>query len=313
MSEKTFSADLRSKFTDSVLQTVWIQWKSLGTHVDAKKFASSIVDPDSLLLMSLSLRHAEKRLWDVIISWAMSGSGLFSVQRIKNLREGFPLDTRNSLAEFAYQAVNKGKDHRWKTLMGSNGGPDARSNILWEAYPATWHPTALMLRLRLGFGIGVVSDLLSYMISMHGDWSSAASISQAIDFSPHSVRRNADDMASAGILETTGEKPVRYRINDLGWGKILEIRPNDIAGWRYWNKLYAFTADFIDMSSSVEWDEASPYLLSSKQRDLVESHLDAFKLNKITFPDPGKYPGEEYTSAFNSFVENLSKWFLAAV
>lgn len=313
MSEKTFSDDLRVRFVESILQTIWIQWKSVGTHVDARKTASSIVDPDSLLLISLSLQNTERRLWDVINSWAKNGSDLFSIQRIKNLRKGFPLDTRNRLEEFAYRAVNEGKDHRWKKLMGSNGGPDARSNVLWVAYPTTWHPTALMLRLRLGFGIGIVSDLLSYMISMHGDWSSAASISKAIDFSPYSVRRNAEDMASAGILETTGEKPVRYRIRFSGWGQILEIQPNDIAGWRYWNKIYAFAADYIDRSSSVEWEEASSYLLSSKQRDLVEAHKDAFKLNKITYPDPGRYPGEEYTSAFNSFVANLSEWFLAAV
>jgi hypothetical protein len=313
MSEKIASANTRTRFVDSVLQTIWTQWKSLGTRVDAREIADSIVDLDSLLLISLSLRHEERRLWDVIISWAKNGSGLFSIQRIKNLRKGFPLDTGNRLAEFAYQAVNEGKDHRWKTLMGSNGGPDARSNVLWEAYPVSWHPSALMLRLRLGFGIGIVSDLLSYMISMHGDWSSVASISRALNFSPYSVRRNGDDMASAGILETTGEKPVRYRINDLGWGQILEIQPNDIAGWRYWNELYAFAADYIARSSSVEWDEASSYLLSSKQRDLVEGHVDAFKMNKITYPDPGKYPGEEYTSAFNSFVADLSEWFAAAV
>lgn len=313
MSEKTLSDDLRIRFVDSILQTVWIQWKSVGTHVDARKFAGSIVDPDSLLLISLSLQNTERRLWDVINSWAKNGSGLFSIQRIKNLRKGFPLDARNRLAEFAYRAVNEGKDHRWKTLMGSKGGPDARSNVLWVAYPTTWHPTALMFRLRLGFGIGIVSDLLSYMISMHGDWSSTASISRAIDFSPYSVRRNAEDMASAGILEKTGEKPVRYRISHSGWGQILEIQPNDVAGWRYWNKIYAFAADYIDRSSSVDWEEASSYLLSSKQRDLVEGHVDAFKLNKITYPDPGKYPGEEYTSAFNSLVANLSEWFLVAV
>jgi hypothetical protein len=313
MSEKTYNADLRMRFVDSVLQTIWIQWKSLGTRVDARKLSSSIVDPDSLLLISLSLRHTERRLWDVLISWAKNGSGLFSIQRIKNLRDGFPIDTRNRLAEFSYRAVNEGKDHRWKTLMGSDGGPDARSNVLWAAYPATWHPTSLMLRLRLGFGIGIVSDLLCYLISMHGDWSSAASISRAIDFSPYSVRRNADDMASAGILETTGEKPVRYRINDLGWGQLLEIQPNDIAGWRYWNELYAFAADYLARSSSVEWGEASSYLLSTKQRDLVEGHTEAFKMNRISYPDPGKYPGEEYTSAFNSFVADLSEWFLVAV
>lgn len=313
MSEKTVSTELLKRFTDSILQTVWIQWKSIGTRVDTRKFAGSIVDPDSLLLISLSLRHMEGRLWDVLDSWAKNGSGLFSIQRIKNLLEEFPLDTRTRLAEFAYRAVNEGKDHRWKTLMGSNGGPDTRSHVLWEAYPTNWHPTALMLRLRLGFGIGIVSDLISYLISMHGDWSSVASISRAIDFSPYSVRRNADDMASAGILESTGEKPVRYRINYSGWGQIFDIRPNNMAGWRYWNELFAFSADLIDKRSSVEWNEASPYLLSSKQRDLVKLHEGAFKLNKIRYPEPGKYPGEEYTSAFNSFVVDLSAWMLEAV
>jgi len=305
--QRDISNRISQELSDALLEATWIQWRSLGTFVDTNHLSRSVVDPDALLLMSLTLRHIEGRLWDLMDSWARNGSDLFSVQRVKNLMEGFPSLTRDRLAEFAYRAVNEGKDHRWKRLSGGDEGPSTRSRNLWEAYPAVWHSSALILRLRLGLGIGVTSDLLSFLISLNGDWSSVASISQAINYSPYSVRRTADSMTAAGILESTQGKPVRYSVNVSPWCKLLAI-DGKIPGWRFWNKMYSFSAALIVAADEDKWSNLSPYLLSTELRDLVEEHGGTFKLIKFEYPEPQDFSGEEYLSAFAGFIPKLAAW-----
>lgn len=74
---------------------------------------------------------------------------IVSVQQVKNLKGKYIAQTHKRLSEFAYQARSEGKDHRWKSLAGSDGGPDARHRDLWKAYPAIWHPSALFLHLMI--------------------------------------------------------------------------------------------------------------------------------------------------------------------
>ena len=305
--QRGISKHISHELSNALLEAVWVQWRSLGTFVDTNRLSKSVVDPEALMLMSLTLRHLEGRLWDLMDSWARNGSNLFSIQRIKNLIGGFPPHTRDRLEEFAFRAMDTGKDYRWKSLAGSEGGPSTRSRDLWKAYPAVWHSSALFLRLRLGFGIGIASDLLAFLISLNGDWSNTASISQAIDYSPYSIRRNAESMTVAGILESTKRKPVQYRVDVSSWIQLLAI-DGKIPEWRYWNKLYSFSSALIMSVDDNKMADQSPYLLSTELRDLIEVHEDTFMLNKIDYPDPQGFPGEEYSPAFADFVPKLAAW-----
>ena len=266
-----------------------------------------MVDPEALLLVSLTLRHHERRLWDVLASWAKNGSQLFSLQRVKNLLDRFPELTRDRLAEFAHQARAVGSDFRWRSLAGADSGPAVRKQVLWEAYPSRWHPSALVLRMRLGIGVGVVPDLLSFLISFRGEWASARLIAQATDYSVYSVRRVADDMASAQLIESTQAKPVQYRAKVEAWRDLLGI-DGELPQCRFWHQIYSFAAKAIIADESGEWEGLSPYLLSTKLRDLVEDHQDAFILNHIDLPDPRRYAGEEYLPAFAETIMNLAAW-----
>ena len=292
---------------ESVIEAIWIQWRSLGSLIDSNRLARTMVDPEALLLVSLTLRHHERRLWDVLASWAKNGSQLFSLQRVKNLMDSFPDMTKDRLAEFAHRAREEGNDFRWQSLAGADSGPAARNHDLWEAYPSLWHPSALVLRMRLGIGVGVVSDLLSFLISLRGEWASARLIAQATDYSVYSVRRVADDMASAQLIESTQAKPVQYRAKIETWQDLLGTG-TELPEWRFWHKVYSFAAKAIIADESGEWKGLSPYLLSTKLRDLVEDHHDAFFLNQIDLPDPRKYIGDEYLPAFVETIINLAAW-----
>jgi hypothetical protein len=292
---------------ESAIDAIWIQWRSLGSLIDSDRLAHTIVDPEALLLVSLTLRHHERRLWDVLASWAKNGSKLFSLQRVNNLQDRYPDLTKGRLAEFAHRARAEGNDFRWRSLAGSDLGPAARNQDLWKAYPKVWQPSALVVRMRLGIGVGLVSDLLSFLISLCGEWTSARLIAQATDYSVYSIRRVADNMASAQLIESTQEKPVQYRVKLEAWRDLLGT-DGELPEWRFWHQVYSFVAKVIIAGESGEWEGLSPYLLSTKLRDLVEDHQDAFILNHIDFPDPRKYAGEAYLPAFSESLKNLAMW-----
>ncbi len=292
---------------ESLIEALWIQWGSLGSLIDSDRRAHALIDPEALLLMSLTLRHHERRLWDVLASWAKHGSKLFSLQRVKNLQERYPDLSKERLAEFARRARSEGNDFRWRSLAGADVGPAARNQELWEAYPRVWQPSALILQMRLGIGVGVAADLLSFLISLGGDWVGARLIAQAIDYSVYSIRRVADNMAAAHLIESTQGKPIQYRAKVGLWRELSSIY-GELPEWRFWHQVYSYAAKIIIASESGEWKDLSPYLLSSKLRDLIEDHQDVFVLNHIDFPDPRKHAGDEYLPVFTESLMNLATW-----
>ncbi|MFV2044468.1 MAG: hypothetical protein ACC700_14695 [Anaerolineales bacterium] len=300
------------ELSQAVIDAAWTQWASLGSSTDSSRAAQSIIDPEALLLISLSLRHRERRLWDVLGSWAKHGSKLFSIQRIKNLQKRFPNLANDRLAEFALLAKTAGKDHRWGRLAGPAPGPTVRTHDLWKAYPSTWQPAALIIRLRLGIGVGIVADLLPFLISLKGDWATARGIAEATDYSVYSVRRTADNMAASQLIESTREKPVQYRANIEAWSDLLGI-DRDLPRWRFWHKIYSLAATLIIGEETGEWEGQSRYMLSSNLRDLVEDYGEVFVLNQIEFADPRKFPGEQYLSAFADSIAHFTKWIRKSV
>lgn len=296
----------------AVIEAAWIQWASLGSFIDSNRVAQSMVDPEALLFISLGLRHRERRLWDVLGSWAKHGSNLFSIQRVKNLQKRFPDQVNDRLSEFATMAKTVGKDHRWRSLAGPNPGPAVRNYDLWKAYPSAWQSPALVIRMRLGLGVGIVADLLPFLISLKGDWAGARMIAKATDYSVYSVRRTADNMAAGQLIERTREKPAQYRANIEKWSNLLGI-DRDLPRWRFWQKIYSLAATLILGEENGEWDGQSQYLLSSRLRDLVENHEEAFVLNQMQFPDPRRYPGEQYSSVFADSIASLAEWIRTTV
>jgi len=296
----------------AVIEAAWIQWASLGSFIDFNRAARSMVDPEALLFISLCLRHRERRLWDVLGSWAKHGSNLFSIQRVKNLQKRFPDQVNDRLSEFATMAKTVGKDHRWRSLAGADPGPAVRTSDLWKAYPSAWQSPALVIRMRLGLGVGIVADILSFLISIKGDRASVRTMANATDYSVRSVRRTTVNMAAGQLIERTGEKPVQYRANIEKWSDPLGVG-EDPPRWRFWQKIYSLAATLIIGEENGEWDGQSEYMLSSSLRDLVEKHGEAFVLNQIEFPDPRKYPGELFSSAFAESIANLAAWIRKVV
>jgi hypothetical protein len=298
---------LVSSVAETAIQSAWIQWHSLGSFITAPRAARSVVDPEALVLASLALRDHERRLWDVLASWAVTGSRLLSVQRIKNLNDEYPERTAGRLAEFALIALMEGGDHRWRKLAATEPGPRPRRQDLRVPSAGGWDPAALVVRLRLGIGVGLQADVLAFLLSQQGAWTSARVIAEAIGYSAYSIRRTADKMAEARFIESTMEKPVEYRADRNAWSPVLGLRKG-VLPWRYWHQAYAFVAELVTLGEEGEIAAPTRYLLSSRLRDLTKKHRNALRLIKIPSPDPHQFAGEEFVSAFEQLAATFTGW-----
>ena len=298
---------LLDEIVERTINGAWLQWRSLGSQVSATGSARYMVDPEALVLISLALRDHERRLRDVLASWAASDAGGLSVQRMKNLAGKFPGRVKGRLAEFALIALEDGGDHRWMRLAGAGPTTRARGKELGAPDRKGWDPAALMVRLRLGMGVGLHADILSFLLALRGEWASVRLVADATGYNAYAIRRTAEKLAEARFIESTGEKPLEYRADPSAWKGALGLT-QEVSPWRFWFQAYALVADLMAAAEDDALRAPSSYVLSSRLRDLMEKHQDALRLNRIPAPDASQFKGEAYLEAFGEIMKNMGTW-----
>jgi DNA-binding transcriptional ArsR family regulator len=263
---------------EALLEAAWAQWRGIGRWAADGRAARSIVDPEALVLGSLWLESAERRLWRLLRVWARVGARWLSVQRLRNLASAYPESVTERLGAFAWECFNRGSDPRWKA-MGKGSKPDAvRKGSELESSPEFHSPAALMLRLRVGLGVGVKADVLAFLLGRASGKHTIGEITVAVGYHRRAVQRAVDELVAAGFLAALATAPASYRAPLQGWGALLDFGQNPPPWW-YWNHLYAFGAA-LDMAAT-DTAGKSLYLQSSRGRDVVEQHRAGLSLNAI--------------------------------
>jgi hypothetical protein len=291
---------LHKQALECAVNIAWAQWGTVAGFVSRSIRVQSIIDPEALLLASLYLGSHEARLRRVTAWWAARGARLLSVQRLRNISSHYPSPVHRSMAEFALMAVEDGRDLRWRSIAGKARPKPARSKDL-EATPTLTEPPTLLLRLRLGFGVGIKADVLTFLLGRAGARATIRQIATSTGYYERAVRRAVEEMAAARLLVPARTAPASYSANPDAWSSVLEL-PGDPPLWRYWNENYSFVINLLEWFAAGK--DASPYLMSSRARDLMETHGSVLDLHGIDNPMPEDFPGEAY---LDPFVETAFK------
>jgi len=287
-------SSLAKDLRHSAMELAWSQWGALGASVTTTTTAQAIVDPEALILLSLMLRHHERRLTDVLESWMALNSSLISVQRIKNLRDGFPHLASAELQWIAGVAVEQGKDARWASLVSASAEPDIhpRRNKT-RAVEARFRTAAtLMLQLRRGMGVGVKADILSCLIGVWNqgrEWASATMLAEATGYTSAAVRRAADDLAAARFIralesvESSTASQRMYTAELPAWKSLLQVGEVGLK-WRWWAERMAFVADLLTQEETVRDRAVSRYAYETLARELIERHRDTLTRDRLVNP-----------------------------
>jgi len=265
---------------EATLKVVWQQWAAVGGMVSARGRAASLVDPEALVLTSLALRSSEPRLTDVLGDWVLRNSDLLSVQRIRNLSAAYPEEVRSGLGAIARIALTEGRDHRWKALDSDAVSPAAelarRLNKRRAARVRVGEPAALMLRLRLAFGVGIKADVLTLLLTQEfGEWASVAEVARATGYTVAAVRKAISDLAEARVIEAMAGTRVEYRASRPRWLGLLGATGFPV--WRDWNDRFVFATTFLAWAEAAEGRPLTGYVVASRGRDLIEANPRAFR------------------------------------
>lgn len=279
---------LRNRATD----VVWIQWAALGSGAVAKRTPASVIDPESLVLASLGLVDHERHLAGLLAWWAAEGPGLMSVQRMRNLASSYPERVGDRLKEFAGYAREVGGDHRWKVLASSVAPVGEREA---PRPPLLTGPGGVMLRLRLGLGVGIKADLLAALLGTEGWWT-VREASSATGYTSRAVRRAGAELAQGGWIEASPASPAEYRARAEPWLGLLELEA--APPWRSWHDLFAFLLAVDAWIRGDEWRSADLEEVERSARSLVDAHRRAFKASGVPVPEPLSRPGSSYIESF---------------
>jgi len=316
MSDAIFT-EIRECAEQAAVRVCWTQWVALGSLASpvGQAQARSIVDPEALILLSLTIQERERRLLDMVAWWAHTGAGLTSVQRLRSVAGRFPTAAGASgLEEFASLATRSG-DRRWAKLARPSSteaprglkGPDQLDLI--EA-------SALWPRLRAGFGVGAKADVLVFLLGLRGAWASTKMIAFATGYTTVTSARAASEMAQARLIRETSNRPVEFSAPPGPWAELLELYPTPSSwdapaepqapAWRFWAEIFAFLA------ASIEWarlqGQVGDRVLASRARDLIERHMQAFHYNGIEVPPLDAFRGSDAIRAFREVVMAVAEW-----
>ena len=311
--------EINSLCRSAAINACWHQWSALGALVSSisRRQPAAIIDPEALLVLSAAFRKQERRLEDVIIWWASVGSTLVSVQRLRSILSQFPGDVHHGIAIFAHTAHKSG-DRRWRSFAPL---PTVRPHrqLKGTKQPVLTEPATLLFRLRAGFGVGVKSDLLAFLLGMQGSIATVKRIVEALSYSRMAISTAAQQMAQARLIEETSERPVGYFVHARPWAEVLKLasisesgsrigEDSGVPAWRFWPLLFSFLSHVSDWVQPQVSGRMSPYVLSSQARDLYYTHKHAFALNGIPVPEAERYKGEGYLEAFRLTLMAVLKW-----
>lgn len=343
-------AQLADELRDAVLRVVWRQWRTLGAaavgrHTSHSRAADgetrhveALIDPEALVLISLTLLRDERRLGDMLHDWAVLNSDLLSVQRIKNLEADYPAPMQNELmhqlALFATAASDEGKDLRWRPLAhrpsvsgeGKHGARASSDESLNDSLARTSHAHApsgarvkmraartrlladatLLLRLRLGFGVGIKADLLAFLLARAEDWATVREVVDATGYTSAAVRRAAEDLAAARLIESLDGQPSGYRVSYAYWAPLLGLKDRP-PRWAAWHERFVFAAAFLHWSHAARARPLSEYALGAYGRDLLEHHRPAFEQDLVARWSVHS-PVQDWSAFVSKSVRSLSAW-----
>lgn len=273
----TIGADARR----TALQATWAQWSAI-THtasLAADQDVTSVVDPEALLLLSLTLWNDEHRLRDLCFAFAKQAAKLLSVHRAQEVCTAFPESSQALLADFASWAKHPSWFRLAKLATSAETAPPRDKSL----GPLRLHnPPALYLRFRTAFGVGLKSDLLACTVCRQDRGATIAQLASFVAYSERNTRSAADDLVDAGLLIRDDYSPRQtYRAAPGDWSAFLSFGAPEASSvshvprWQPWAVLFAFLAHVADAGRRSEVHGWSDYVAYSRARDLIEHHYPA--------------------------------------
>lgn len=323
-------ADFKSLVLDRLLALLWRQWSALGVPGHGPVEERRVIDPESLLLLSLTVARYDARLFDEILDWLVVNGAFLNVQRLTALERRFDFQCKAQLSAVSELIGNKSKNPlKWGRLSAAyslenpeplfflkNGkplpvpdehAPEFSAHGLMrgpvtlrghaQPFPAKGTPS-LLLRLRALLGVNTRCELLCLLASEHE--SHPSEIARQTGYFPRTVQNALAEMAHSGVVQVrSANREKKYRLQPGVLDPLL--KPEGIP-LRWFNWAPAFRALEMLWLGVIDpkRQEIDSLLLASELRRLSKEMRPLFAQagSDSQLNDDSLYHGAEYAAVF---------------
>ena len=243
--------EFKSTVLDNLLDLLWSQWSALGVSGASQAQQKEVVDPEALLLLTLTVARYDARLFDEVLEWVEVNGEFLNVHRLKNLMKQFEFQAKPQLGALAERAGrNSSLALKWKNLAskyrveppeplfflktgkpipipdnpdetfrkhGLMRGP-IRSRGLTQPFPAEGMPS-LLLRLRALLGVNIRCEILCVMGAVAEIHPSL--LAKRIGFGTRTTQNTLSEMVLSGVVQVRTRS--REKLYSLRQGLLADL------------------------------------------------------------------------------------------
>jgi hypothetical protein len=330
---QTSSTEFRVAVRDSILDLLWRQWTAIGITGYSNADESRVVDPEALLLLTLTVARHDARLFDAALDWLDANASFVNVQRLQNLAPKAPAPTRAALGAIAAMLGQKTSlALKWNklesleslgeetTLFFQTDGrampPPAQCDDIFRRhgllrplvqkrgrarpFPREGMPS-LLLRLRSLLGVNIRCEILCLLGAF--DEIHPSLVARLVDQAPRTTQNVMAEMARSGVVQVrTAARMKSYALVPGTLDRLL--RPEGRTPWMNSVPLFrALEILWLGLSDPRQEHLDEP-LLASEWRRLAREIKPLLGDAGLGQPlrEDSSYPGDAY---YGIFIEDI--------
>jgi len=328
-------SEFKKTVLDRLLGLLWRQWTALGVSGYSSSEESKVVDPEALLMLTLTIARHDARLFDEVLEWLDVNGAFVNVQRLQNLVNQYDFQAKSQISAVAQMLGRKSSfTLKWKNLASEHlldentplffmkdGHPMATPDDTDEAFrnhgllrpvftkrgvaqpfPRQGMPS-LLLRLRALFGVNLRCEILCLLGSVEEIHPSL--IAKLIGQAPRTTQNLLSGMVRSGAVQVrTSAREKLYSLSPDTLDKLL--RPNGPTPWV--NSVPLFRAiEILWLGlSDPKRQELNKLMLASEWRRLAREMTPLLGDAGMGQPlrDDLSFRGEKY---YDVFVEDINR------
>jgi hypothetical protein len=322
--------EFKATVLNHLLDFLWRQWSSVGVAGQSAPEEHRVIDPEPLLLLSLTVCRYDARLFDEILDWLTTNGAFMNAQRLKNLLQQLDFQSTAQVSAVAELLGKKSSNTlKWKTLSSSHvlatpeplfflkdgkplplpseqspefkGHGLLRGPVKLRGYSRPFSTQAmptLLLRLRALLGVNSRCELLCLLGSR--DEIHPADIARQTGYFARTTQSALADMARSGVVQMRSCN--REKMYWLQPG-ILDnlLRPDGVkTAWVNWSPLLrALEMLWLGLIDPKRQD-LDPLLMASELRRLTIAMRPLLGEAGwgMHLRDESAYKGEDYSAVF---------------
>ncbi len=330
----------REDLRESIIDFIWNQYGVLGVGSSSSAVLPWFIDPEPLLLFSITVARHDPRVFDEILDWLIANERWINVRRLMTLmKQDAVVEPRLVRAVAETVAVNTGKGSRWRfdesqwktkdapdPLFILDGRPWSSAGVAdltflkygYQRSPLSLRnmsrrvpmhePRCIAFLMRTMCGVNARADLMTLLaVRKYGH---PSEIARLLGYSQRGLNEVIVEVGTSPLVgvRQDGNKKV-YRWEHKNWWRLLyekDVRPPCWIDWRALVRgLTALWRGIVEPSEQITSDYTASSLarraMRAARRDIEDSGIGAAP------EDDRPHHAEEYLAVFVRDVRQLAK------